>query len=91
MPLTLREFKQLIIETLQLEGISPEQIADDQPLFGGGLGLDSVDALELLVACERRFGVKIRAHELERDAFGSAAAMFRAVEQRLGAATDVAE
>ena len=44
--------KQLIVTTLNLDGLTPERIADDEPLFGSGLGLDSVDALELVVAME---------------------------------------
>jgi len=81
--LTLQDFKRLIIDSLQLEGVTPEMIADDQPLFGGGLGLDSVDALELIVAVEKRLGVKLRAHEFGRDAFSSTSAMFRFIERRV--------
>ncbi len=81
--MTLGDFKQFIIETLQLAGVTPEMIVDDQPLFGTGLGLDSVDAIELVVALEKRFGLKIAAHEIDRDAFSSPSAMFEFVERRL--------
>jgi len=53
------ELKVFIIETLDLEDLGPGDIGDDQPLFKGGLGLDSVDALELAMALKRRFGVTV--------------------------------
>lgn len=53
-----QEIKQTIITTLQLEDIEPENIVDSEPLFGSGLGLDSIDALELGVGLKKRFGVK---------------------------------
>lgn len=55
------EIKNLIIEALGLEDISPADIGDDLTLFGDGLGLDSVDALELGLAIQKRFGIKIDA------------------------------
>ena len=51
--------KQMIIERLKLEGMAPGDIDDQAPLFGEGLGLDSIDALELVLAIEQTFGVKI--------------------------------
>jgi len=53
--ITAQEMKELIIETLGLEEITPEGIPDDQPLFAGGLGLDSIDALELGIALRKRY------------------------------------
>ena len=53
-----REIKEVIISTLQLEDITPENIVDSEPLFGAGLGLDSIDALELGVGLKKKFGVK---------------------------------
>jgi len=55
------EIKQLIIEALGLEDMAAEDIAADLTLFGEGLGLDSVDALELGLAIQKRFGIKIDA------------------------------
>ena len=55
------EIKHLIIDALGLEDLTPDDIAADQPLFGEGLGLDSVDALELGLAIQKRFGIKIDA------------------------------
>lgn len=52
------QIKQVIISSLQLEDIVPENIVDSEPLFREGLGLDSIDALELGVALKKKFGVK---------------------------------
>ncbi len=51
--------KQQIIESLNLQGMKPEEIDDNAPLFGEGLGLDSIDSLELMVLLERNYGIKI--------------------------------
>ncbi|KQQ54017.1 acyl carrier protein [Pseudomonas syringae] len=56
-----RDIKQLIIDALGLEDISTQDIGNDQILFGEGLGLDSVDALELGLAIQKRYGIKIDA------------------------------
>jgi acyl carrier protein len=70
-PSTLR-LKTLIVATLKLDDVRPEEIADDEPLIGSArLGLDSIDALELVLAVEREFGVKIGSSEESRRALGS--------------------
>ena len=51
--------KELIIETLDLEDITPADIADDEPLFVKGLGLDSIDALEIGVALQKKYDIKL--------------------------------
>jgi acyl carrier protein len=51
--------KQQIIDSLNLQGMKPEDIDDNAPLFGEGLGLDSIDSLELMVLLERNYGIKI--------------------------------
>jgi len=51
--------KQMIIDSLRIEGMSPDEIVTDAPLFGEGLGLDSIDALQLVVAMEKEFGVVV--------------------------------
>lgn len=53
------ELKTKIIETLNLEDIAIEDINDDDPLFGDGLGLDSIDALELIVLMDKDYGIKL--------------------------------
>jgi acyl carrier protein len=54
------EIKNLIVSALELEDIEPEDIADAEPIFGEGLGLDSIDALELGVALKKKFGVNFQ-------------------------------
>lgn len=51
--------KQMIIDSLRIEGMSSDEIETDAPLFGEGLGLDSIDALQLVVAMEKEFGVVV--------------------------------
>ena len=51
--------KEEIIDVLNLDGITPDQIDADAPLFGEGLGLDSIDALEIIVLLEKNYGVKM--------------------------------
>jgi acyl carrier protein len=67
--------KELIIERLQLEGMKPDEIDDDAPLFGDGLGLDSIDALELVIGIEKTFGVRIQDEEVGAKAFASVNAL----------------
>jgi acyl carrier protein len=61
------ELKALLIDELNLEDLSPEDIDDNAPLFREGLGLDSIDALELAVILDQKYGVKIKADD-ERNA-----------------------
>lgn len=67
--------KEMIIQRLKLEGMSPEQIDDQAPLFGEGLGLDSIDALELVLGIEQVFGVKIEDEAAGMRAFKSVQAL----------------
>lgn len=53
------ELKKQIIEVLNLEEMTPDDIETDSPLFGEGLGLDSIDALELIVLLEKKYGIKL--------------------------------
>jgi acyl carrier protein len=74
-PLTLR-LKRLIIATLNLDGVQPEDIPDEEPLIGSPrFGLDSIDALELVLAIEKEFGVKIGSSEESRRALSSVATL----------------
>jgi len=67
--------KEMIIERLKLEGMTPDQIEDQAPLFGEGLGLDSIDALELVLGIEQAFGVKIEDEAAGMKAFKSVQAL----------------
>jgi acyl carrier protein len=69
------ELKNLIINTLKLEDMTPGDIEDDAPLFGEGLGLDSIDALELVVALEKTYGVFIPDSEVGKKVFRSVNAL----------------
>ena len=87
--LTVDTLKQLIIESLNLEGVTSDMIGEDDPLFGDGLVLDSVDALELVIALEKKLGVKIRSHEIDPQVFASVNSMLRFVESRTAREQDV--
>lgn len=65
------ELKQLIIKHLNLEDVKPSEVSATEPLFGGGLGLDSVDALELVMLMETTYGAKIESSEIGRKAFST--------------------
>ncbi len=72
--------KQILVEDLMLQ-IKPEEIGDAQPLFGsGGIGLDSVDALQLVVALEKNFGLKIADPEVARVVLSSVDSIAQAVQ-----------
>ncbi|MCL2243179.1 MAG: phosphopantetheine-binding protein [Treponema sp.] len=60
-----QQIKELIVSALELEDIKPEDIVDSEPLFKEGLGLDSIDALELGVAIKKKFGVKFSAENAD--------------------------
>ena len=71
-----RDLKQLIIDALGLEDIGVDDINDQDPLFGEGLGLDSVDALELGLAIQKKYGIKIDADAKDtRDHFSNVASL----------------
>ena len=77
---TEQALKELIIEALNLEDLAPDDIDTEAPLFGEGLGLDSIDALELGVAVRRKYGVNFDVDSEEiRDHFASVASLARFV------------
>ncbi len=73
--------KKQIIEELNLQEIKPEDIEDDAPLFGDGLGLDSIDALELVVLMEKYYGVKIMDETVGRKVLASINTMAEYIQE----------
>jgi len=69
------ELKNEIIRVLNLEGMKPEEIDDDSMLFGEGLGLDSIDALELIVLLEKNYGIKLKDPAQGKEIFKSVRTM----------------
>lgn len=65
MPEIESEIKELLVEALRLEDVAPEAIDSDAPIFGEGLGLDSIDALELGIAIQKKYGIKMSADAAE--------------------------
>ena len=76
------KLKSLLIERLKFEDMTPEDIPDDQPLFAGGLGLDSIDALEIVVMLESEFGLKVKNESSAREHFRSIASLADFVAER---------
>lgn len=66
-----QELKERIIEVLNLEDITPTDIQDNDPLFGDGLGLDSIDALELIVLLDKEYGIKLADPKQGKEIFQS--------------------
>lgn len=75
------ELKKEIIEALNLEDMTPEDIDDNEPLFGIGLGLDSIDALELIVLLEKKYGIKLENPNKGKEVFRSVAIMAKFVAE----------
>ena len=73
--------KELIVRRLKLD-IDPTTIQNDAPLFGEGLGLDSIDALELVLGLEQEFGIKVEDEEVGVKAFASVDALVEFIEQK---------
>ncbi len=77
MQLLTDELKRKIIQALNLEKVTPGDIKDEEPLFGAGMGLDSLDALDLVSMLERDYGILIQDMEVARQAFAS----YRSLEE----------
>jgi acyl carrier protein len=78
------ELKELLVINLALEDITPEEIEDDGALFGDGLGLDSLDAVEIVVLIQRNYGLEIIDEEQAREIFQSMNTLARWVYENLG-------
>ena len=77
--------KELMIERLKLEDMTPDDLGDDDPLFDGGLGLDSIDALEIVVMLESEFGVRVKNEGSAREYFRSIATLAQLVHENRSA------
>ncbi|MEM9194033.1 MAG: phosphopantetheine-binding protein [Myxococcota bacterium] len=83
-----QDLKKLIVEALMLDDVKPEDIESEAPLFVDGLGLDSIDALELAMAIDKEYGVRIRADdEQSRQIFKSVQTLAAFVGEQQNAAT----
>lgn len=71
----IRQLKLQLIDALNLEGMTPEDIDDNAPLFGDGLGLDSIDVLELIVLIEKNYGIRLTGPAEGKQVFQSVAVM----------------
>ena len=78
-----RKLKELLIERLKFEDMTPDDIPDDEPLFAGGLGLDSIDALEMVVMLESEFGIEVKNESSAREHFHSIATLADYVGEKL--------
>ena len=75
------ELKNKIIEVLNLEDVAVEEIKNTDPLFGGGLGLDSIDALELIVLMDKNYGIKLADPKKGKDIFESIETMAKYIQE----------
>ncbi len=75
MPTLIQELKQAILEELEIDDIQVEDLTDDSPLFVEGLGLDSIDALEIVVLLEKRYAIRLTDMETARAAFSTFATL----------------
>jgi acyl carrier protein len=80
----IQTLKTEIIEALNLEETTPEDIGDDMPLFGEGLGLDSIDALEIIILLEKKHGVKVANTAEAKQIFYSVRTLAEYIEQNKG-------
>lgn len=77
----IEQLKGQIIKSLSLEDLKPEDIKTDEPLFGEGLGLDSIDAIELILLIEKNYGIKIEDPRMRREILKSVRTMAEFIEQ----------
>jgi acyl carrier protein len=76
------DLKRILVKELNIEDVSPEEIEDDEPLFGNKLGLDSIDAVELVFQVEKHFGIAIKDMKEGRPALQSINSLSAFIEAR---------
>ncbi len=81
---TKKKIKEILIEDLKIQGITPDEIKDTDPLFGDGLGLDSLDAVELVVLIQKYFDVQIADMEEGEKAFESVECLAKFILEKKG-------
>lgn len=77
-----KKLKEVLVEELKIQGVSPEDIQDDEPLFDDGLGLDSLDAVELVVLVQKHFNVQIADMDEGQQAFSSVNSLAEFIRER---------
>ena len=78
-----KKLKELLVSSLSLEGVKPEDIKDDEILFGEGLGLDSLDAVEIVVMLQRNFGLNVKDMSQGKKIFYSLDTLARYIQENV--------
>ncbi|MGD0800199.1 MAG: phosphopantetheine-binding protein [Terracidiphilus sp.] len=81
------QLKTIIIRSLRIRDLTPEELRDDQPLLGGDLEIDSIDILQLILEIERHFGIKLVEGEFDENAWGSIDQLAATIEAKIAART----
>jgi acyl carrier protein len=82
-----QQLKPLILSSLRITDMTPEDLHDDQPLLGGVLEIDSIDILQLILEIERHFGIKLVDGEFDERAWGSIDTLSATIESRIATKT----
>lgn len=80
------QLKPIILESLRITDLTPEDLRDDQPLLGGELGVDSIDILQLILAIERHFGIKLVDAKFDEKGWASVDTLAATIESKMAAA-----
>jgi acyl carrier protein len=80
------QLKPIILSSLRIDDVTPEELRDDQPLMGGDLEIDSIDILQLILEIERHFGIKLVTGKFEPEAWASVNALAATIESKLAEA-----